>query len=151
MKAGYGTKSVIIKKDGVEFLNNCDQASYYIEQLIAFALTDVAKYIKKEAEKKIPKRTGKARKNVQYWVRKRENDLQIGYKWWMKSGRVHAGFYASFYEFGTEQTPKTAPIYSSVAENIAMIQRIQAQYLTALNDKVPNIPDAPNEVMSDDN
>lgn len=124
--------SVKLKKDGVEYQNNCDQAMYYIEQLIQAALKDTGKFITKEARKKIPKKSGRARKFTQYWVRKKDLDLQVGYK--------PSGFYGGFFETGTEKTPKIAPIYSSVKENIDTIQRIQGQYLSELNKPQPSIP-----------
>lgn len=125
--------SIKVTKNGVEFLDNCDKAMYYIEELIHAANRDVGKFITREARKKLPKRTGRARKFTQYFARKKDLDLQIGYK--------PSAFYGGFYEVGTEKVPKLAPIYSTVAENIDTIQRIQGQYLSEMNKQTPTVPE----------
>lgn len=130
--------SIKIKKDGIVYENNCDQAAYFIHELIHAALRDTGKYIVKNARAKLPKRSGRARKNTQYWVRKKDLDLQIGYK--------KGGFYGGFFELGTSKTAKTEPIYSSVRDGIDTIKRIQGQYLSAMNDPTPTVP----TVTSDD-
>ena len=38
-------------------------------------------------------------------------------------------------ELGTSKIPKTAPLYSTVAENIDTIRRIEGQYLSAIEDE----------------
>ena len=45
------------------------------------------------------------------------------------------GFYGGFYEMGTSKTPKLAPIYSAVADNIDEIRKIEGQYLSAIEDE----------------
>lgn len=130
--------AVKFKKNGVEYSNTCDQAMYYIEELIHAALRDTGKYITREARKKIPKKSGRARKFTQYWVRKKDLDLQVGYK--------PGGFYGGFFELGTEKVQKIAPIYSTVKESIDTIQKIQGQYLSELNKPKPTVP----VVSSDD-
>jgi hypothetical protein len=124
--------AIKVTKNGVEYLDNCNQAMYYIEELIHAALRDTGKYITKEARKKLPKKSGRARKFTQYWVRKKELDLQVGYK--------PQGFYGGFFELGTEKTPKISPIYSAVKESIDTIQRIQGQYLSEMNKPKPTVP-----------
>lgn len=118
----------INKKDGVTFISSVDFAEYTLHELTRAALKDVGKFVVREARGKVNKRTGRGAKNIQHWVRSRQEipDLQIGIK--------PAGFYMGFQELGTSKTPKVGAIYNSVAENIPMIIKIQSQYLSAMND-----------------
>lgn len=133
--------SVRFTKDGVEYLNNVDQAKYYIEELTRAALKETGKYICKETKKKIKKRTGRLAKNTQYWVRKKSGDLQVGFK--------PGGFYGIYQELGTEKTPRIGALRGSVEDNIQTIQRIQAQYLSALSELNPGPVDE-SEDMGDE-
>jgi len=115
------------KKDGMTFISSVDKANYTIQELTRAALKDVGKFIARETRKKIKRKTGRLAKNTQYWVRKREMDLQIGFK--------PGGFYGIFQEIGTESIPKQSALYTSVADNIPTIVKIQSQYLSALEDE----------------
>lgn len=119
-------KSVKFKKNGVEFLSNCDRIQYMIKELIRAALRDTGKYICREARKKVKRRTGRMAKNTQYWVRSKQEtpDLQVGFK--------AGGFYGIFQEIGTEKQPKIAALTTSTEGNVATIQKIQQQYLSAV-------------------
>lgn len=119
--------SVKIKKNGVEFENNCDRASYTIEELTRAALKDVGKFVCKRTRQKIKRRTGRLAKNTQYWVRKQEQDLQVGFK--------KSGWYGGYQELGTNKQPKIGALYNTVAENIDNIRNIEAQYLSAVEDE----------------
>jgi HK97 gp10 family phage protein len=120
---------VKIKKDGVEYISGLDRCQYTIKELSRAALRDVGKLISKKARAKIPKHSGRARKNMQYWVRSKQEypDMQVGYK--------PKGFYGGYFETGTEKIDKIAPFYSSVEENIDEIRRIEGQYLSAIEDE----------------
>ena len=119
-------KSVKFKKNGVEYLSNCDRLQYTIKELIRAALRDTGKYVCREARKKIKRRTGRLAKNTQYWVRSKQEtpDLQVGFK--------PGGFYGIFQEIGTEREPKIAALTTSTEGNVATIQKIQQQYLSAV-------------------
>ena len=119
-------KSVKFKKNGVEFLSNCDRLQYTIKELTRAALRDTGKYICRETRKKIRRRTGRLAKNTQYWVRSRQEtpDLQVGFK--------PGGFYGLFQEIGTESEPKIAALASSTDDNIATIRKIQHEYLSGV-------------------
>lgn len=119
--------SVKFKKNGVEYLNNVDRVNYTIAELCRAALKDTGKFICRETRKKIKKRTGRLAKNIQYWVRKKSGDLQVGFK--------PGGFYGGFQELGTSKTPKIGALHGSVSESIDTIRNIQAQYLSALNNE----------------
>lgn len=122
-------KSVIRmnKRDGVTFKSNVDQVQYTIHELSRAALKDVGKFVAREAKQNIPRRTGRGRKNIQYWVRYKQKhpDLQIGIK--------PGGFYTGFMELGTQNQPKIGAIYNAVHDNIDMIINIQSKYLSALS------------------
>ncbi len=115
-------------KDGVKFESNVEVANYCIAELTRAALRDVGKYVCRYTRKKIRRRTGRLAKNTQYWVRKKETDLLVGFK--------PDGWYGGYQELGTEKQPKIAALYTTVADNIATIREIESQYLTAIRSEV---------------
>jgi HK97 gp10 family phage protein len=123
-------KSVVkIRKDGVEYISNVDQAKYSIEELTRAALRDSAKFIRKrmvQELKNLPgmKRSKRIYSSSQYWVRRRETDLQIGFK--------HDSWYGARSELGTHGSPARNVLRNSVYNNIGEIRKIQAQYLSAI-------------------
>lgn len=114
-------------KNGVTFISSVDRVQYTIQELTRAALKDVGKFIARETRKKIKRKSGRLAKNTQYWVRKKDLDLQVGFK--------PGGFYGGFQELGTEKTPKIAALSVSVRENIQMIEKIEGQYLSAIEDE----------------
>lgn len=123
-------KSVVkINKNGVHFTSSVDKVSYTIHELTRAALRDSGKFIAKLARAKMKKVTGRAAKNLQYFVKSRQPtpSLEIGFK--------PKGFYGSFQELGTEKTPKLGILKSTVEQNIPMIIQMQSQYLSALEDE----------------
>jgi len=101
-------------KNGVTFTSSVDRVNYTLGELTRAALKDVGKYVCRETRKKIRRRTGRVAKNTQYWVRRKETDLQVGFK--------PGGFYGGFSGAGYKKHPqKQAALYNSVAENIPMI------------------------------
>lgn len=120
---------VKITKNGVEYISGLDRCQYTIKELTRAALRDVGKFVCRKARAKIPRKSGRARKNMQYWVRSKQEhpDLQVGYK--------PSGFYGGYFETGTDKVPKLAPFYSAVSENIDEIRRIEGQYLSAIEDE----------------
>lgn len=147
----------ITKKDGVTFESNIDHVMWTMEELIHAANKDVAKYIRKMIGNKlvalyqdkyvkgakIRQRKGELKKKyprgaAQYWARRQQLDLLIGFQN-LKKGQKPL-WYGQFQELGDYGHPKLGLLRNTVFENIPMINRIQAQYLTALNDKNPTIP-----------
>ena len=121
----------IIKKDGkneVTFTTNIDRLNYTLNELTRAALRDSGKYIAKMFKDDyysfFDKQTGSVGKFAQYWVRKKENDLQVGIK--------PNAFYGGFQEKGTEKQPALGMLTHAAEDNIAEIVRIQSQYLSAL-------------------
>lgn len=140
----------------VEFRDYINLAEYSIRSLTAFALTDVGKYICNNVrvllQQERPEMTGKAKKRIfnayQYWNRKWENDLVVGIKNLSKSpSKYGSGFHSSGernydawysvgYEIGMQgrvKMPRKAFLQNFVYQNVDMIRRIEAQYLTAIN------------------
>lgn len=129
-------KSVIrLKKDGVEYVSNCDKAKYTLNELSRAALRDVGKFISRrcnEAAQKLPgmrrsKRVRGRNSAFQYWVRKQECDLQIGVK--------HNTWYGAMQELGTSRQPRRMILTNAVKQNIAEIVKIESQYLSAMEDE----------------
>jgi len=120
-------------KNGVTFISSVDKANYTIRELSRAALKDVAKVLRKKIIVKLKKLPGmKKHKRIygstQYWVRKKETDLQIGFK--------HNAWYGALQELGGHKQPKRSILRDTVFENINEIQEIQAQYLSDIGDKL---------------
>lgn len=120
-------KYTTFKKDGFTFEDHSDRCMYTLKELIRGALRDVGKYVCKETRKKIQKRTGKLAKNIQYWVKAKQEtpSLEVGFK--------PGGWYGIFQELGTEKSPKIGALSDTVEQNIATIIRIESQYLSEID------------------
>ena len=121
-----------VKKDGIEFISSVDRIQYTIEELSRAALRDVAKLVRKRMVQKLKKLPGMKRskrvyKSTQYWVRKRETDLQIGFK--------HDTWYGVQQELGDRNQPARHILRGTVMENIDEIRNIEGQYLSAIEDE----------------
>ena len=121
-----------VSKDGVTFKSNIDRAQYTITELKRAALRDVAKLIRKrmiEKLKKLPgmKRSRRIYKSTQYWLRKREGDLAVGFK--------ADAWYGARSELGTHGQPARGILRNTVYENINEIQIITGKYLSAVEDE----------------
>ena len=139
-----------IKKGTIQFTSNVDKVKFTIEELINAANRDVGKYIRNIAGNKLysayvgvyqkgskqrPRKgkliKGYINRNLSYWARKKEHDLQIGFK-------DHSWFTQQ--ELGDANYPKLAVLRNTVFENIGTIQNIQSQYISALSQDNPTIP-----------
>ncbi|MDF2948164.1 MAG: hypothetical protein K0R07_174 [Sedimentibacter sp.] len=116
-------------KNGVEYVSQVDRVNYTIKELTRAALRDTGKYVCRMTRKQIKRRTGKLAKNIQYWVRKRETDLLVGFK--------VGGFYGIFQELGAPERgiPKVGALRNAVYNNIEEIIKIQGMYLSAIEDE----------------
>lgn len=150
------------KKTGTwEYTSKVDIANYTMRQLTRRALQDVGKvmasYCNKEAQKlrglknldmRITKPQNKAA--FQYWVRGRENDLQIGPKhntWygvaqelgWPTIGGIGSGKKGVPGKKGAVSKPAIQPrreiLFKTVTGNIPKIVEIEALYLSYMNDE----------------
>lgn len=120
-------------KNGVTFTSNVDRANYTIQELSRAALKDVAKVIRKKMIAKLKELPGMKKnkrlyKSTQYWVRKKETDLQVGFK--------HNTWYGVLQELGGDNQPKRSILRDTVFESIDEIQKIEAQYLSAVEDEL---------------
>lgn len=148
-------KMKITKKDGVTFQSSVEHVLFTMEELIHAANRDVGKFITRAVKdelvknykpsytrgKSIRPRKGKflvskAGKTTQYWARRKELDLLIGFKNynWMTQQ-----------ELGESNYQRLGLLRNTTAKNIDMINKIQGQYLTALNDEKPSIPSGNDE------
>lgn len=122
-----------VKRDGVEFVSSVDRAKYTIRELERAALKDVAKFLRRRMLDKLRKLPGMRRhirlwRSTQYWVRRVEADLLIGFK--------HDSWYGAKSEFGQDGQPARRILRGTVFENIDTIRRIQAQYLKHVEDEL---------------
>ena len=136
--------AVKFTKNGVEYVSQVEKVGYTIAELTRAALRDCGKLITREARKRARRKTGRVRRSIQYWLRKREGDLQVGYK--------PLGFYGGFAELGTSKQAKEAALFNSVQDNLDEMRRIQGQYLSAIEDenRALGLIDE-SEVISDEN
>ena len=121
-----------ITRDGVEFTSNVERVQYTINELARAALRDVAKLVRKRLITKLRnlpgmKRSKRLMRSSQFWVRKQETDLVIGFK--------HDSWYGARSELGTHGSPARNILRETVFENIDEIRRIQGQYLSAIEDE----------------
>lgn len=126
-------RSVVkIKKHGVEFTSSVDRVSYTLNELTRAALKDTARLLRRRMIDKLKKIKGLRRakrpySSTQYWVRRRETDLQVGFK--------HDTYYGVDQELGTNGQPKRSILRDTTFENIDQIRIIQGQYLSAIEDE----------------
>lgn len=126
-------RSVVkFSKNGVTYTSSVDRAQYTIRELTRAALRDVGRFVSRtcnSAGMKLPgmKKSRRVRGKTsafQYWVRKKETDLQVGIK--------HNTWYGADQELGTKNQPKRGILRNSVHDNIAQIVEIESKYLSAL-------------------
>ncbi len=125
-----------VTKDGVTFISRVDRTNYLLSELVRAALRDVAKLVRKKQIKEVKAKKGmrKAKRPYrafQYWLRKREGDLVVGIK--------HKTWYGVEQELGTNNQPEQKILRRSVEESIEDIIRIEAQYLSAIEDELKAI------------
>jgi len=155
--------SLKINKDGVRFESSIDKTMYTLAELSRGALRDSGRLLRREVRKNIPVVTGTLRKNVGTWVRRRRANevpfLQIGvynHATSKRKGFVPA-FHAHLAEFGTVRSRPVNDgrgfLSVSTYDNIDTIRRIQAQYLSAIEDEVKalGLIDEEEEISDEDN
>lgn len=122
-----------VSRDGnVTFTSNVDRAKYSIRELSRRALFDIAKFLRKEMITELKKLPGMRRhrrpySSAQYWVRRKETDLQIGFK--------HDAWYGVHQELGDRKQPKRGILRGAVYPNIGTIRIITGKYLSAVEDE----------------
>lgn len=144
-------KSVIkFDKNGLTYTSNVNAAMYTIQELTRAALRDVGKFVTREFKRRyydhFQKISGKAGRACQYWVRTRQDpiELQVGIKGGLR------GFYSRFQETGTDKQEKLAFLTKSVEENVATIREIESKYLSAIDTGNYDINEEEYEGSADD-
>lgn len=130
-------KSVMkINKNGVQFTESVDRANYFITELTRAAMKDVARYILRIVRANVRGINNQTRKmryaalRYQYWVRRKECDLQLGIE--NTARGADSAWWADQAELGSAGQPKRGFLRSAVYDNIGMIRTIEAQYLSAI-------------------
>jgi hypothetical protein len=128
-------KSVIkLNKKGVQLVSNVDAVKYTIRELTFGAMYDTAKTLIKKMRDEaknspslshLPKNRFNAM--FQYWVRKREADLQVGIK--------ANTWYGVDAEFGTKNQPKRGILRDTTFNNVPLIREIHGKYFSAISDQ----------------
>ncbi len=119
-------KAVKFTKNGVEYISKVDRTQYLLRELVHAANKDVGKFITRETKKKIKSRSGRGKKNTQYWARK-DGSLLVGYK--------KGGFYLGFQELGTSKQTKQAMLKNAVIGNKSEIRKIQGTYIKSIEEE----------------
>ena len=119
-------KAVKFTRNGVEYISKVDRTQYLLKELVHAANKDVGKFITRETKKKIKSRSGRGKKNTQYWARK-DGSLLVGYK--------KGGFYLGFQELGTSKQTKQAMLKNAVIGNKSEIRKIQGTYIKSIEDE----------------
>ncbi len=118
--------AIKITKNGVQYINQVDRTKYMLKELVHAANKDVGKYVTREAKKNMTSRTGRGKKNTQYWARK-DGSLQVGYK--------PGGFYMGFEELGTSNHTKKEFLKNAVLQSKNEIRKIQGTYIKSIEDE----------------
>lgn len=143
-------KSVVkFTKNGIEYTDSVDRANYLITELTRAAMKDVAKYVLRIVRANVRGINSQTRKmryagmRYQYWVRKKECDLQLGIE--NTARGAETAWWADQAELGTANQPKRGFLRSAVYDNISTIREIESKYLSAIEN------DAAAESMCDEN
>lgn len=129
-------KSVVkFNKNGVSYTSDVEKVSYTMQELTRAALRDVGRFLSRKCNTEAMKLPGlkKSRRTrgkssaFQFWVRKRDTDLQMGIK--------HNTWYGVAQELGNNGQPKKGILRNSTYENVAQIIEIESKYLSALEDE----------------
>ncbi|MBS6504038.1 MAG: hypothetical protein KH415_20945 [Clostridium sp.] len=125
-------KSVVkIKKGNIEYISSVDRVQYTLAELSRAALRDVGKLICNRFRNMyygvFKRKKGRVGKYTQYWVRRKECDLQVGLKAF--------AFYGGFQELGSSKSKKYGLLSKVVNESIPEIVEIESKYLSSLEDE----------------
>lgn len=125
-------KSVVkIRNGNVTYTSSVDRVKYTLQELCRAALRDTGKYIcnifRRNYYAAFNRKSGRAGKGCQYWVRRKETDLQVGI------GKKGIGFYSGMQEVGSSKTRRYALLRNAVNDSIGQIKNIQGKYLSALS------------------
>lgn len=158
-----------IKKGGVVFESNVDAVLWTKDELTVAALHDIARLLKYRVVSRLRAETKvkphRAKSGTQYWVRKRDRDLQIGFGN-TKKGMTGQAYYLIGQELGDKvkyvakdpsgkihtgysRQPKKAILRRTVLESVPDIVKITDQYFKMMNEKDPHVNEHPEVIESD--
>lgn len=138
----------------ITYTNSVDAVQYTVRELTRGALRDVGKFLSKEWQsayyRVFKKHTGRAQRNVGYWARARECDLQFGLYGNEKKGKKMPGFYAVYSEIGVQGYPKVGLLRQVTYDNIDRIVDIERQYLSGIEADNPDLSGLSEEDYEDE-
>lgn len=105
------------------YISKVDKAKKKIQEKPEKVYNIIGQFLVSEMKRKARKRSGRLRKSIQYWARKREKDLQIGSK----------SFYAAAWELGNSKHSADPFMLPTVEENIDTIITLTKQVYSELN------------------
>lgn len=140
------TVTSVTRRNGVTFVSSVDRAQYTIKELTKAALRDVKKLILKKAKEMIPEKTGTLKKATGGWVKNDrktgEVSLYIGVYTNKKANEkgLTPAYHAHLVQFGYthiggKRVPPVKYLDQPVYDYINDIIRIEAQYLSAIEDE----------------
>lgn len=109
----------------ISYVSKVEKAKKRISEKPERVLNIIGQFLSSEARRKAHKRTGKLKKSIQYWARKREKDLLIGSK----------SFYAAAWEFGNSQMSADPFLLPTVTENVDTIVELTKAVYSELNNE----------------
>lgn len=105
------------------YISKVDKAKKKIQEKPQRVYNIIGQFLTSEVRRKAHKKSGRLRKSIQYWARKREKDLLIGSK----------SFYAPAWELGNSQMSADPFLMPTVVENIDTITALTRQIYSELN------------------
>lgn len=105
------------------YISKVDKAKKRISEKPYRVLNIIGQFLASEARRKAKRKSGRLRKSIQYWARKKEKDLQIGTK----------SFYGPAWELGNSQMKAEPFLMPTVTENIDTIVSLTKSVYSELN------------------
>lgn len=132
-----------LTENGVEYESSCDRAQYLISELTRAALKDVGKLVMRYVSKALKtdptygnlfKAARYMPKRYQYWVRTKEQYLDVGIE--NESKGAVSAWWADQWELGTNGQPKRGILTAAVKDHLDEIREVEAHYLSAVEDEI---------------
>ena len=137
----------------LKYQSNANEVKNVLSELERAALKEVAKFIRKDAKRRVPVNEGTLKKNIGTWVKKKNASLQIGVYSAKNAKRkkLKVAYHAHLIEFGTVKMQARPFIRPSVMENIDQIRLIQGKYLKEIEseNRARGLIDEEEEVADD--
>lgn len=105
------------------YISKVDKAKKKIQEKPYRVMNIIGQFLASEVRRKARRKSGRLRKSIQYWARKKEKDLQIGSK----------SFYAAAWEFGNSKHKADPFLLPTVESNIDTIVNLTKQVYSELN------------------